>query len=143
MWKSYTPEYRCWAALKNRCLNPNNVMYPYYGGRGISICERWLNFDNFLADVGPRPTRKHSIDRYPDNDGNYEPGNVRWATRRQQIENRRSTIFVKFRGKKIPLMEACRILKLANNAVWMRIQRGQTPEEAISTPVRSYKKRSK
>lgn len=141
MWKSYTPEYRCWMAIKNRCLNPKSRVYKDYGGRGVRICKRWLIFENFLADVGRRPTPKHTIDRFPNNNGNYQPGNVRWATRRQQIENRRSTIFVWYDGKKIPLMEACRILKLANNAVWMRIQRGQTPEEAISTPIRSYKRR--
>lgn len=78
-----------WSAMRERCRNPRHPGYAYYGGRGITVCERWLNsFANFLADMGPRPEGK-TLDRFPNNDGNYEPGNCRWATARQQQANRR------------------------------------------------------
>ncbi|MBA4033193.1 MAG: hypothetical protein C0480_01115 [Bradyrhizobium sp.] len=81
----YLPEYETWCRIKKRCYNPNSEKWHRYGGRGIEVCERWRkSFADFLADVGRRPSPEHSIDRYPDNDGNYEPGNVRWATRLEQ-----------------------------------------------------------
>lgn len=84
---SLTPEYRTWAAMRQRCLNPRSSRYPTYGGRGITICERWSNFTAFLADMGPRPSPDHSLDRI-DNDKGYEPSNCRWATRSQQQRNK-------------------------------------------------------
>ena len=83
------PEYRAWAALRNRCSNPNHDAYKNYGGRGIKVCERWNDFLAFLEDMGPRPSPKHSIDRI-NNDGNYEPDNCRWATRSEQCRNMRA-----------------------------------------------------
>jgi hypothetical protein len=74
--------------MLNRCGNPNVKDYPDYGGRGITVCERWRIFINFLADMGEAPPNK-SIDRWPDKNGNYEPGNCRWATPKEQVENRR------------------------------------------------------
>jgi NUMOD3 motif len=92
-WKhggSKTAEYRTWARMKERCYNPNNKSFADYGGRGIKVCDRWRdNFVNFLADVGKRPLGK-SLDRRPDNNGNYEPSNVRWGSRKQQNTNQRS-----------------------------------------------------
>ncbi len=84
-----TREYKSWAALKQRCLNPDDAAFRHYGERGIKVCERWRDsFENFYADMGPRPSPKHSIDRI-NNDGNYEPGNCRWATASEQVKNRR------------------------------------------------------
>lgn len=85
-----TTEYRIWKSMITRCENPNAKHFFRYGGRGIKICARWRNsFADFLADVGKRPSAQYSIDRYPDNDGDYEPGNVRWATASQQRLNQR------------------------------------------------------
>jgi hypothetical protein len=87
--KTGTTEYRIWQSMKWRCLNPNYKPYPNYGGRGITVCDRWRDsFEAFLADVGPRPSPKHTLDRI-DNDGDYEPGNVAWRTRKEQNQNRR------------------------------------------------------
>ena len=76
--------------MLRRCSYPSHNKYSYYGALGIRVCDRWLDFDAFVADVGPRPSPKHSIDRYPDPYGNYEPGNTRWADPYQQANNRRA-----------------------------------------------------
>ena len=86
--KAWSGAYRSWAGLKQRCLNPKNPSYVNYGGRGIKVCERWFSFENFLEDMGERPEGL-SIDRI-NNDGNYEPGNCRWATQKEQMNNRRA-----------------------------------------------------
>lgn len=85
-----TSEYKIWRWMNERCRNPNNRAFKNYGGRGIKVCDEWrMSFQSFFDFLGSRPTPKHSIDRYPDNDGNYEPGNVRWATASQQRNNQR------------------------------------------------------
>jgi hypothetical protein len=94
-----SPEYRSWKAMRERCNNPKAPKFKNWGGRGITVCERWNDFRNFLADMGPRPSLTHSIDR-KDNDGNYEPGNCRWATAREQTHNRR-------RAHKVEEAERC------------------------------------
>jgi hypothetical protein len=87
--RSRTPIYDIWSGMRKRCENPQSKSYPDYGGRGIKVCERWHKFENFLADMGERPSDVHELDRI-DNDGNYEPGNVRWTDDgRAQVRNRR------------------------------------------------------
>ncbi len=81
-----SPEYRSWYGMRRRCSNPNTMDYPRYGGRGIRVAPQWVKFETFLADVGPRPGPGYSLDRI-DNDGDYEPGNVRWATHSEQRRN--------------------------------------------------------
>lgn len=93
---SHTPTYRVWAEMRRRCSDTGRQGYKNYGGRGIKVCERWLDYTNFLADMGERPNGL-SLDR-KDNDGNYEPDNCRWATRHQQVLNRRGHGASKFRG---------------------------------------------
>lgn len=87
----HLPEYVVWKSMRQRCSDPRGKSYPRYGGRGITICSRWDLFEAFALDMGPRPSPKHSVDRI-NNDGNYEPGNCRWATAKEQAANRRPSL---------------------------------------------------
>ena len=87
---SRTAEYRSWSAMRARCENPKNNKYKEYGGAGVVVCSRWIIFENFLADMRQKPSANHTLDRYPNPAGNYEPGNCRWATSFQQRHNRRT-----------------------------------------------------
>ena len=88
--KTHSPEYYVWSAMVQRCTNPNNPQYKWYGARGIKVCEPWLKFDNFYADMGDRPEGLE-IDRI-DNDGNYAPSNCKWSTRKEQMNNMRRNL---------------------------------------------------
>jgi hypothetical protein len=102
------PEYSVWLMMKDRCLNPRSKAFHRYGGRGITICERWADsFESFITDMGPRPSREYSVDRI-DNDKGYAPENCRWATRLQQNLNTSRIVMVNYNGEKMPFSEAAR-----------------------------------
>ena len=93
-----SPGYCNWKAMVDRCTNPDAKHFLDYGGRGITVCERWLKVENFLTDMLPKPSNAHSLDRI-NNDGNYEPSNCRWATRKEQQRNKRNNHLVTFNGQ--------------------------------------------
>lgn len=132
-----TATYRSWAMMVNRCRNPKCPAWKNYGGRGIKVCERWLDFANFLADMGERPSMKYSIDRFPNNDGNYEPENCRWATDAEQNRNKRTNRVIEFNGKTQTLADWSVELNISPSLLSARLGRlGWTKEKAMTTPVK-------
>lgn len=130
--KTKTPEYHSWCSMNQRCNNPNDPSFAFYGGRGITICERWTDFSNFFADMGARP-KGTTLDRL-DSDRGYSPENCRWATKRQQQNNRRSNVFIEMDGETLTLTEWCSRLGRNYRTVRARIIRGWNPVEAIKKP---------
>lgn len=125
-------EYPIWVKIKLRCTVPDNDSYPRYGGRGIKVCERWSKFENFFADMGPRPSKRHSIDRI-DTNGDYELGNCRWATPIEQSNNNSKNRIVEYRGQRMTLAQS---LRAAGNVVnkdtaRLRLNRGWSVERAV------------
>ncbi len=125
-----TKTYHIWSAMKQRCLNGNSHNYKTYGARGIRVCERWLVFENFLADMGEKPDGK-SLDRYPNNDGNYEPGNCRWATRIEQANNTQRSIRLEANGQTLSVREWSELTGICMPTLFARIRRGWAPERVI------------
>ena len=130
-----TAEYRTWRNMIERCENPQNKTYKYYGGRGIEICRRWRNsFQNFLMDMGPRPTGT-SIERI-NNDKGYSPDNCKWATKREQMSNQRSNIHITHNGETRTLGGWATHLGIKYMTLYNRIYaRGMSHEIALSRPV--------
>jgi len=132
----YSPEYSIWMNLRARCNNPKNNRYDSYGARGIKVCDRWMaDFVNFLEDMGRRPSKAHSIDRI-DNDGNYEPGNCRWATRKEQCRNRRSSRFLEFNGQVKTAAEWAEEVGIEQSTLNLRLKYGWSVERALTQPLR-------
>ena len=126
------PTYRAWTHLRGRCLTLTDRDYAEYGGRGITVCERWASFENFVADMGERPSPRHSIERI-NNSGNYEPGNCRWATAQEQANNRRSNVFIEYQGQRRTIMEWSRVIGINRRTISARLAWGW-PLERVFTP---------
>lgn len=133
---STTPEYNAWRAIKQRCHNPNSRYYKWYGERGIAICERWRDsFQNFLEDMGERPSDKHTLDRI-DTDKGYSPDNCRWATRKEQSNNLRKNIPITYQGRTQTISEWADELGFKYFNLYNRICRyGWTVERAFTEPL--------
>lgn len=128
---SGTSTYRSWVSMVQRCTNPNNGRYSSYGGRGITVCDRWLSFLNFDEDMGERPEGK-SIDRYPDVNGNYEPSNCRWATPKEQGCNRRNNRLIEFGGKTATLSQWAEQIGIPRETLLSRLDRGWDLKRALN-----------
>ncbi len=134
------PELQAWYDMNRRCFRSSTVYYADYGGRGIRVCQRWANsFEAFIEDMGHKPSPRHSLDRI-DNDGDYEPGNCRWATWIEQERNRRNVRVLTFRGETRSLPEWADVLGVNRVTLMARISKlGWTVEKALATPVRQRK----
>lgn len=133
-----TPEYTAWQGMRDRCSNHNGEAYKNYGGRGIKVCDRWLGdsgFECFLADMGLRPSPKHSLDRYPNNDGNYEPGNCRWATRSQQNQNTRRARRLTVDSETLSVREWSERSGLRYETILNRLRAGWNASDAVLAPL--------
>ena len=130
------PEYRIWSGAKRRCFHPGTPYYKYYGGRGITMCDRWRHsFVSFYEDMGPRPSPTLTLERI-DNNGPYEPGNCCWATRRQQRRNQRPRSSVTFRGATHTIWEWAHLFNLPPRTLWDRLKRYHWPvQRALTTPL--------
>lgn len=129
--KTNSPEYRTWAGIKKRCYNENEAAFKDYGGRGIRVCDRWLNsFESFYEDMGPRP-HGMTLDRFPDVNGNYEPGNCRWATVAAQNRNKRSTRWLSIFGISACMKDWANCAEVNYRTVRGRLIKGKTPEQAL------------
>lgn len=131
--KKFRAEYNIWNHMKRRCYTPTTKCYSRYGGRGITVCSRWLeSFENFYADMGPKP-KGMSIDRV-DNDGPYSPENCRWATHPEQMRNTRQTRYFEWAGMRMCLQDWCDKVGMNAVTVHRRMQQGWAFETALSTP---------
>lgn len=133
--KSRTPEYTAWIRMRRSCYDTDYKDYERYGARGISVCDEWIqDFQAFLAHVGTRPSKDHSIDRYPNNDGNYEPGNVRWADKTEQARNRRSSKLMTLDGITKSMVEWSEEFGIRYSIMKSRVRHGWSLARIKATP---------
>jgi hypothetical protein len=134
--------YKTWTNMKSRCNDSNRHDFMHYGGRGIRVCEHWLTYDNFLADIGLKPSPKHTIDRI-NPDGNYEPGNCRWLTHLEQQRNRKNIIRIRCysgpRGEKT-IQEWSAIAGISTQTIYHRLTHGYCAKLAVFGTKNSRKK---
>jgi hypothetical protein len=125
-------EHRIWCHMRDRCYNPNNPDYKTWGGKGVKVCDRWReSFSNFLKDMGRAPSPKHTIDRYPDNKGDYKPGNCRWATLKEQQGNRTNNRWIEYNGERMIMQDWVRRLKIHQGTLGYYLNRGKTIGDII------------
>jgi len=132
--RTMTSEYKTWKGMTQRCSNPKDKRYSDYGGRGIKVCQRWKCFENFLEDMGLRPSAAHSIER-ENNDGNYEPGNCRWATAAEQSRNRRGNTRITYNGETRILADWADYFGIKRSTMRGRLGR-MSFEAAVAMPTR-------
>lgn len=138
--QSRTLTYKIWTGMKSRCFTPSATGYENYGGRGISVCGRWMNFENFLSDMGECPEGM-SIDR-KNSDANYSPDNCRWATRKEQNRNQRRLMYLTLGGKTQCASAWADEVGMQVSSLVGRIKRGWPVDKALNTPIRSHKEYS-
>ncbi len=136
-----TSEYNTWCAMKSRCNNPNNQDYKIYGGKGIRVCERWNKFENFIFDMGIKPSAKHTLDRYPNKNGNYEPSNCRWATAKEQARNTSINVNITFHGETLCVSEWAERLGVDNSVLQQRLKTWPL-KDALTKPLVKTRKRN-
>lgn len=127
------PEYAVWAMMRQRCNNPNFPAYKHYGGRGITICERWHQFTDFYADMGSRPSPEHELDRI-NNDGPYSPENCRWTTSTVNRNNTRRNRWLEYDGERLTIAEWSRRTGISYGALTKRLRRGWSTERVLTIP---------
>jgi hypothetical protein len=134
-----TPEFSAWQDMKARCLNSNHKCFHRYGGRGITVYSEWIDsFEKFISYIGLRPSNKYSLDRI-NNDGNYEPGNVRWATKKEQSNNRSDCIYLTYNDNKLTLQEWSSITGISSRGLKKRLDRGMSIYDVLNTPSKKNK----
>lgn len=133
-----TALYHAWVAMRARCNNPNDAAFANYGGRGIKVCERWNEFSNFLADMGARP-KGYQIDRI-DNEGDYEPGNCRWVSPKANLNNKRSSHFLTWKGETLTITQWAERLGIHQRTLFNRIGRGWSMDRAMTAPTQIRRK---
>ena len=137
--RTLTREYRIWVLMRDRCRTPTHRSFRYYGGKGVRVCDRWnRDFMAFFADMGPRPSPAHQLDRI-NGDGNYEPGNVRWATMLEQSRNKRNNRWIEYDGERLLASQWAERLRVPEHRIKDRLRRGWSVEMALIAPVRVRK----
>jgi hypothetical protein len=132
---SKEPEYMPWKAMVARCTNPNSTSWPLYGGRGITVHPSLMTPQGLIAEIGRRPSPRHTIERI-DNEGHYEPGNICWATQKEQNRNQRSNRLLTYQGRTQCLAAWAEEMGLTTQLVWQRLRAGWSVERALTQPIR-------
>lgn len=129
----YSKEYTAWSHMKDRCLNPKNKRYADYGGRGITVCERWMSFENFFEDMGLAPSKNLTLERVENEDGYYKE-NCKWATAKEQVINRRGIKKYEYGGKSLTVSDWAKELDVNKSAISRRLAKGISMADILSNP---------
>lgn len=137
------PLYGVWDGMMRRCYKPATANYRNYGGRGIAVCDDWHSPEKFVTwGIASGYTKGLSLDRYPDNNGNYEPGNCRWATMKQQLRNKRSNVFLEWDGQRRTVSEWAEVTGLRFHVIRSRMHRGWSTEDVLTRPLQLHQLRA-